>query len=241
MFTCLQKQCRRKLGSVRAVRACVVRKGAEKTEKAEEVKGKPVEKKVEAPRAGDMLFGSGLGTSTNANPFAIGGSTAANPFAMGGSSKAAANPFGNPFGGTPKSAPEKDQPEAKVEQTKDTPVSPAEGPSKLAQSFADTLKLNNTQATTTKEDEPQFYGPAEPWPSPIPNCFPNYYLDAEYEQLDAKPESIIPENIPTEEDVMADASGGGGEDWGGYEKSTLDKTFQKFADRVAENPEQVLR
>ena len=41
-------------------------------------------------------------------------------------------------------------------------------------------------------------------------------------------------------DIDGESSGGGKEDKEVFE-STIDKTFQKFADRVAQNPEQVLR
>jgi pre-rRNA-processing protein TSR4 len=41
-------------------------------------------------------------------------------------------------------------------------------------------------------------------------------------------------------DEPGESSGGGKEDKDVYE-STIDKTFQKFADRLAQNPEQVIR
>lgn len=73
----------------------------------------------------------------------------------------------------------------------------------------------------------------------LPPAYPLYYLvDADYEVLD-KAEDVA---IPTTTMDLDEGSGGGSqkEDKDVYE-STIDKTFQKFADRLAQNPEQVIR
>jgi pre-rRNA-processing protein TSR4 len=58
--------------------------------------------------------------------------------------------------------------------------------------------------------------------------------------LDAPSAPEIPENARMDIDTEGSGSGGGKEDKEIYE-SSLDKTFQKFADRVGENAEQILR
>lgn len=84
----------------------------------------------------------------------------------------------------------------------------------------------------------------EPWPSEaeLPAAYPIYHLDAEYETLDAPKESA-PESQSIgvdERDLMSAQSAGTQEDSEVFE-STIDKTFQSFADRLAQNPQQVLR
>ncbi|KAF8476879.1 programmed cell death protein 2 [Kalaharituber pfeilii] len=257
VFGCLHKVCRRKEGVVRAIRGVVVRKGKEggKWEGKLVVEGKnPVkeqkeleklEKKGETVRPGDMLFGDRLGAgsgraSGNANPFSKGrdssesNGTRANPFSTGS----------NPSSTFPSTSLTSQAP------LTSSPTKPASTASTLPKSFADTLKLSNTDDNPHPvkcDSSPLMLGPQEPWPSVLPSTYPHYYLDAEYEQLDATtPESLLHAQgrapVATEEELLNSASSdGGAEDWGGYEKSTLDKTFQKFADRVAQNPEQVLR
>ena len=78
----------------------------------------------------------------------------------------------------------------------------------------------------------------QPWPplSAFPSPYPSYHLDADYETLDP----TTPPSVKTAMEI--DAGGGGSKD---DEKeafeSTIDKTFQRFADRLAQNPLQVLR
>lgn len=239
VFACVQTQCRRKPGGVRAIRGVGLRKGAlakaeEEQKKAQEQKVREIEeaqkKKDEVARAGSILFGSesGLGIGGNANPFSMGGSAGANPFG---------NPCGNPFS-TGNSA---------IENPTATIPPPSTSTSDLSMNFASALKLNlQPPAAKDSDPEPLFYGPPEPWPNPLPQPpFPIYFLDADYEQLDSTPESLLQsatQNVRTDAASLVDSSSSsGGDDWGGYEKSNLDTTFQKFADRVAENPEQVLR
>lgn len=67
--------------------------------------------------------------------------------------------------------------------------------------------------------------------------YPSYHLDAEYEQLDTRaPE--LPSNVQVvDNDEYADTPMSNTD----ASESISDKTFQKFADRVSQNPEQVLR
>lgn len=253
VFACRRRSCRRKDGSIRALRA--VRVSPEAAAKAKARQEKEQRDKEERARAeaqrkekekglGEALFGvqnKSLGAAP-ANPFSspvAGGVPGADPFA---------NPFAkpaNPFGAAavaasstteektpgPEHEPEPEQPEAVPTRysTKDLP-----------KTFAETLSLNNPQTP---------HGPApppEPWPAEAdqPRPYPISYLaEADYETLDPTPPANNNDiTAPTME--LDDGPGGGG--GGGKEdkevfESTIDSTFQKFADRLAQNPDQCIR
>ena len=77
------------------------------------------------------------------------------------------------------------------------------------------------------------------WPTKdLPTPYPSYHLDAEYEALDLSPPT--PSSSKMKMDIDRDGDTGGGTDRETFE-SSIDKTFQRFADRLAQNPEQVLR
>ena len=247
LFACVQKQCRRKQGGVRAIRGVGIRKAAlareeelkKKRLEEEEAAWKRKEEEMRRPLPGDMLFGSGLGNT---------GAKSANPFSMGGGS-GGGNPFGNPFSIHSTPTATQAPPPSKL-TTSSASATTTTTPSTLPLTFASALKLGS-DTLAPKDLEPLFYGPPEPWPNPHPTLpFPHYYLDADYEELSSTPESLLrrtSQNTHTDPTSLLDSSsgsGGGGssgDDWGGYEKSTLDTTFQKFADRASENPDQVLR
>ncbi|KAI5790649.1 programmed cell death protein 2 [Peziza echinospora] len=204
---------------------------------------------------GEMLFGGGSGGASgaggNVNPFSMGGSAlggaGGNPFSIGGSG-GGGGAFGGSSGGmfstTTTTAPT---------TSSTTPKPPTITPTK---SFAETLKQNLPPPPPQPADaSSSLFGPPEPWPTPVPHTFPTYHLDAEYEQLDAiSPETLLKNtstgvsHIPSATDLLTNnndsttsGGGGGADEWGGYTKSDLDSTFQTFADRVSQNPEQVLR
>lgn len=223
VFACKKKSCRRREGSIRVIRGVRIEPGskpaaAKKAQKEE----RPVvkEEPKPQPKLGEALFGAkGLGSSSaSANPFATSGSASANPFASG------ANPFSSPKPETTKPAEETSK--AEVEEAAE----------KLPKSFAETLSLNNPQ----KEQGPP---PApEPWPAEkdLPAPYPISYLaDADYETLDPTPPPI-PQATRMEVDEPGSSAGGGKEDREVFE-SVMDGDFQKFADRMAQNPEQVIR
>ncbi|KAJ4365686.1 hypothetical protein N0V83_008306 [Neocucurbitaria cava] len=144
------------------------------------------------------------------------------------STTAPANPFSNPFSSKPNGQ---------------TPSAPAESDTKqdeasttLPESFASKVRLSSPLPSQ------QPARPREPWPaeSSFPTPYPLYHLDAEYETLDAPSTPQIPANARMDIDAEGSGTGGGKEDKDVFE-SSLDKTFQKFADRVGENAEQVLR
>lgn len=238
VFSCRRKSCRRKEGSIRAVRGMKISaeavaaaaKAKEQKEKENRAKEEAEAKKAAAPGLGDALFGGkGLG--------AAGGSGMSNPFSTGGGGGAGANPFAkaaSPFGANPFSTAAK----TPGPETKPTGNEAEDIAKDLPKTFAETLSLNNTQKTSGPPPAP------EPWPteSEQPKPFPVSYLaDADYETLDPIP--LPKQKIDASVMEIDDGSGAGSsgkEDKDTYE-STMDSTFQKFADRVGQNPEQCIR
>jgi len=75
----------------------------------------------------------------------------------------------------------------------------------------------------------------------LPTPFPHYNLDAEYETLDTEPTQ---RSVYEEERAASRAEGTDGSSSVKDEitfESTIDRTFQRFADRLAQNPLQVIR
>lgn len=251
VFGCRKKGCRRKEGSVRAVRA--TRVSAEATARAREKREREERDREEKERAeeagrkereglGEKLFGVQRGAfgapgGAGANPFSTTGGAAAsgmsNPFAKPASG-GMANPFSIPA--APAQAPDAIPAKSAEDAAKDLP-----------RTFAETLSLNNTQATTTTSTKPP--QPAyEPWPpeSDLSAPYPVSYLaEADYETLDPLP--LPTQNVSVSNMDVDDGGGGaGGSGGGGKEdknvfESTIDSTFQKFADRLSQNPEQCIR
>lgn len=211
---------------MRGVRGVRIPKGATSKPKPEAVTKSEEEPKSQdqpVPQLGQSLFGvkdsakGGAPTNPFANPFSTNNATApANPFSK---SSGSANPF------APSSASGQVSANDKKEKAEDS----------LPQTFADKVRISSPPTVT------QPVRPHEPWPasSDFPLPYPLYYLDAEYEALDAPSTPQIPENARMDVDVGSSEKGGK-EDKEVFE-SSIDKTFQKFADRVGQNPEQVLR
>ena len=212
IFTCKAKTCRRKEGSIRAIRA--VKLVAQSTnEKPVPQEDKPEKKPVQD--LGNMLFNSGPRQQIyqNANPFSVSTSRAPNPF----SPSTVENPFKSP--GPLSKSP-----------------SPASNPpiaaSNLSETFAQKVRLSSSSPPPS---------PSEPWPplSDFPPPYPSYHLDADFEFLDtpilpsssARPMEIDDSPAAARKDEDADA----------FESPSLDKAFRRFADRLAQNPLQVLR
>ncbi|EFX03374.1 pdcd2 domain protein [Grosmannia clavigera kw1407] len=243
VFACRNKGCRRKAGSIRAIRgvrmdvAAAVAEAAaaarKKKEKEEREAREAKEAKQTAPVLGEALFGV-------KNPFAAGGSNlggggsnpfGGNPFSLGGAS---ANGSKNPFSmGSPAVAKEA---AAEAKEAKETEE--AKEVKDLPRTFAETLSLNNKEAAA-----PTAAPVIEPWPAveTWPVTYPvSWIAEAEYETLDPTP--AMPEQAVQME--VDDGSGGGGssgkEDKYVFE-SSMDAAFQRFADRVSQNPEQVIR
>ncbi|WYZ34095.1 hypothetical protein EsH8_I_000371 [Colletotrichum jinshuiense] len=222
VFACRKSSCRRKQGSIRAVRGVRISKEVPAAKKAEPAAKKQEEepKKNDGPGLGTALFGGGSGA---ANPFA----SSANPFSTGSSSS---SPFSNAAPSNPFSKPAEPKPEvAKPEPAAGDPAS------SLSKTFAETLSLNNPQTPSGPAPPP------EPWPasSDLPKPYPVSYLaDAEFETLDPEP-MAVPQNARMEVDNEGGA--GGSVDTKDIFESSMDAVFQKFADRMEQNPEQAIR
>lgn len=225
VFACKRDSCRRKDGSIRALRGVRVwgdgTTTAQESQTEEQPEKEETKAKNDGPGLGDALFGGkGLGGGSGANPF----SSNANPFSTSSSAGGFNNPFStasaqNPFG----AQPQKDTPK---EQPKDVKTAT------LNKTFAETLSLNTTPAGPPP--------PPEPWPetSALPKPYPTLYLaEADYETLEPNTNKI-PDNARIEEvDAPETVSALDREAF----ESSMDAAFQKFADRLAQNPDQVIR
>ncbi|KAI5201152.1 hypothetical protein E4T39_05394 [Aureobasidium subglaciale] len=223
LWACKRKACRRKDGSVRAFRAIRASAIAAEVEKPKQPKQETT-KETPAPAApktnlGESLFG--VKTAPTAATSSI------NPFATGGASSRPANPFSSAPASTP-AAP--------------TPAATETTPS-LSDTFASKARISSPEPSSNTPAAPT--GPREPWPqqSAFPPPYPSYYLDADYETLDVeKPE--IPAQTRVDMDIdNVDGSSGAGADMDVKDafESSMDKAFQRFADRMSQNPEQILR
>lgn len=243
VFSCRRKSCRRKEGSIRAVRGVRVAVDAPAVKEDNKKKAAPVEEKKEMPKAsslglGEALFGGSKPATGGAktNPFATGGGASVNPFAPKGT--ASVNPF----------APKQETPAVPAEttSTEQQKQEQQQDEKDLPKTFAQTLNLNNTQQSTPAPAAVPV--PSEPWPtdaSALPRPYPERWIwDADYETLDPTP-ALPPQKIETM-DIDTEGAGASGSGSGGKEdkevfESTMDAVFQRFADRVGQNPEQVIR
>ncbi|WPG98878.1 Hypothetical protein R9X50_00167800 [Acrodontium crateriforme] len=141
----------------------------------------------------------------------------ANPFSTNSGSNIT-NPFAKSASSSSSTAPKSSEPE------------------KLAETFAQKARIASPPQSDITQPES-----SEPWPekSAFPEPFPSYYIDAEKEYLEAESQDI-PSNARVDNSADGEGSGGSGDMKGVFE-SSMDKTFQKFADRLSQNPEQVLR
>ncbi|KAH8161500.1 hypothetical protein CIB48_g6754 [Xylaria polymorpha] len=227
VFACQKKGCRRRDGSIRALRSLRVAPGSKLPllngdKKKKEEKPKPKEDPKPPINLGETLFGAKtLGGASGANPFATsslgGASASSNPFASAGNPFSAPKPAAEPTSTT--------QPENEEKTAEDVKA--------LLKTFAETLSLNSSQPDISQT-------PLEPWPPEAsqPKPYPISYLsEAEYETLDPTPPPVPQATAKMDID---DNSGGGKEDKEVFE-STMDAAFQRFADRLAQNPEQSIR
>jgi pre-rRNA-processing protein TSR4 len=228
MLCCRKKQCSKKIGSVRAFRE--VKKPVAKQAKENKHTVAPTPAQP-APNLGTALFGGSnpaASTANGANPFSMSSSTSGqspNPFSTSSpSGQAVTNPFSSLGGSSSLAAL--------------SPQKPSEEPPSA--SFADKLKIG-TDSTTSSVKKPS---PQESWPDPstFPPPFPSFYLDAYPEELEKEPAADISAKVGQSSKIQYDTedSGGASSSKDDFE-STMDKTFQRFSDRIAQNPEQVLR
>lgn len=230
VFGCRRSTCRRRDGSIRAVRGIRVWKeeveaAATTAREKKEAEEEEEAKRKEAEASTKSNVGAGLGEALFGATAFGSAASGGNPFASGGGGGGGANPFGspglasNPFSSPPAASTVKA--EIPVEQT----------PSQLSKTFAETLSIN------VLPTEPP--SPPEPWPDvkDLPAAYPTLYLaDADFETLDT-----TPDKIPTNARIEAeDAPEPSIIDKEAFE-SAMDSAFQKFADRLSQNPEQAIR
>ncbi|OAA56051.1 PDCD2 domain protein [Cordyceps fumosorosea ARSEF 2679] len=242
VFACQRASCRRREGSVRALRgvrvwkddgsAATEKKKREREEEEKEARKQAEEKRMESeqpkPRLGDALFGGGPPTTGSVNPF----SSNANPFSSSSNGAVSTNPFSaaNPFSSQPATAAP-----APTTNTKMT-ATPAKDGKDLPKTFAETLSIDSPKTDAIRPPA------SEPWPTAAqqPMPYPTLYLaDADYETLEPEPADMpLPANARIEDaDAPETTSAADREAF----ESAMDTTFQKFADRLAQNPEQVIR
>ncbi|KAI5196620.1 hypothetical protein E4T38_08410 [Aureobasidium subglaciale] len=222
LWACKRKACRRTVGSVRAFRAIRASAIPAESEKAKQPK-QETPKEAPAPAAPKTNLGESLfGVKSPASA-----SSSINPFATGGASSRPANPFSSSPAPTP-AAP--------------TPTATETTPS-LSETFASKARISSPEPSSVPATTSA--GPREPWPpqSAFPPPYPSHYLDADYETLDIeKPEIPAQTRVDMDIDNVDGASGAGADmDVKDAFESSMDKAFQRFADRMSQNPEQILR
>ncbi|KAL8950009.1 MAG: hypothetical protein Q9183_007556, partial [Haloplaca sp. 2 TL-2023] len=236
LFACRNKPCRRKPGTMRAIRGIKISPSEAKS-KAQATQAAPKDedaKDTQPPtNLGNSIFGSNQTYVVNPSgiPFSTSSNRTlnANPF----SSTPAANPV--PYG-------------HQKRHFKSLPTANAQDPSAsdpaniLSKSFAEQARLSSSAPPS----EPS---PREPWPSPslLPKLYPLYHLDADYETLDSDSPSPAPASTSAQPsapgmDKEAPASNEDDDPSSWLSSSAkADTTFLRFASRLAQNPEQVLR
>ena len=227
LFGCRRRTCRRKDGSIRAIRGVRALQNMKESKHPRDTKStaeSTAEQTTSQQNLGDSLFATNLTCVSGAklsNPFSSSPIPNANPFSSNSNSNAMVNntQVSSPF----------DALASKPSQRPSTEDLPETSASKVRISLPPT----STKPST----------PPEPWPenSQLPS-YPRYHLDAEKETLDApsQPSTPVPITDIDEPAASGTASSGAIDDADAFE-STIDKAFQRFADCLAQNPLQVLR
>ncbi|KAH9836892.1 putative 20S rRNA accumulation protein 4 [Teratosphaeria destructans] len=213
IWSCRRKACRRKEGSVRGFRATRVDSARASTAPSNGHTGTAAPIRID-PEPAPNLGNTLFGVKSSS-------SNTANPFVV--PSSAAATASANPFASGSSLA-------AKPAQKPITQDS-------LPDTFAQKARISSEPPT--QPIQPQA-GPHEPWPgtSAFPDPYPRYYVDADNEYLDSDPHEV-PSNARLDNAANGESSSSI-DDKAAFE-SSMDKTFQRFADRLSQNPEQVLR
>ncbi|KAF7507291.1 hypothetical protein GJ744_010725 [Endocarpon pusillum] len=213
IYSCRMKPCSQKVGSVRAIREVRKHKVEGATRSKAEKAILNAEPQKQSEDLGTTIFGatSSKSNPSNENPFSL----ASKPFSMSS----------NPFNSLPS-------------QTTLAAKPPQRAQEPSIETFASRLRISSP-SPQLKADVP-----GELWPqeSAFPKPYPYLHLDAEYEALaPVKPQ--IPEASSSKIQTQyseEDSTAPNGLDKDLFE-SNLDKTFLSFSDRLAQNPEQVLR
>src|SRR2546423_1096875 len=123
------------------------------------------------------------------------------------------------------------------------PQTPVDAPEPPSQTFASKLKISDPSSP-----QPPALSPSttEPWPptSSLPPPYPHFYLDADYETLvpeQPTQSSATALTSRTQYDIDDTAPNSTADAEKDTFESSLDATFLRFSDRLAQNPSQVLR
>ncbi|KAL8999620.1 MAG: hypothetical protein Q9169_001580 [Polycauliona sp. 2 TL-2023] len=232
VFMCRNKPCRRKPGAIRVIRGTKISASPTKTVAHHDQNPMPNESlrtSTPTPNLGDSIFNTKINGPANAR---------INPFSTSFIATTGINPFSSP-------KPGNDVPKSQQAHPKETPaIATTHQDPPLHETFAQKARISAAHNTSSLPK------PRSPWPSPslLPQPYPTYHLDADYETLDAPPtptaSSSSTHNIPYASSDTKDPPATDEDDdpanWlSGPAKA--DKTFLRFAARLAQNPEQVLR
>nr|POE92402.1 putative 20s rrna accumulation protein 4 [Quercus suber] len=213
VWACRRKACRRKNESVRVFRATRGTLADKKPTAIEKEQSTTATDNHDANTAPTPNLGETLfGVKSPSIP-------AANPFATSASSS---NDMSNPFTKASSAS------QASSTTTVDT----------LPETFAQKARISSGPIPSVSVPRQ----PQEPWPdqSVFPAPFPHYQIDAESEYLDSDPMEI-PSNARVGGGTLESEGSNSGLDEKSLFESSMDKTFQRFADRLAQNPQQILR
>ena len=178
-------------------------------------------KKPNAPATPSEKPSQTLGTALFGGAGPISGGSNANPFSLpNGNHTQQPNPFSSLAPTSSLAAMPPQKPEAETEPPTTT--------------FADKLKISGQAETFNQQKEP--WPKQDAFPPPYSDC----YLDADAEELETDQTSQSKPSGSSKTQYDVDDSNSNALDKDNFE-SELDKTFQKFSDRIAQNPEQVLR
>ena len=219
IFGCRKRSCHRKKGCVRAVRSTRAWKArgiGTETASLNNATGDGSRPQEPPQNLGNGLFNSrpSASSSRNSNPFKLPIGTVNNPGQVSGdvSSFSVSSPA--LFNSTLASA---DEPPA----TSVLPMRLTEKPQ---------IACHQSPSRTSDDT----------WPrnGELPKPYPLLHLEADYETLDDQVlESVMVQTLDLDEAANVPNSKEDSETF----ESTIDKTFQRFADRLAQNPLQVLR
>jgi len=213
VWACKKKACRRKQGSVRCFRG-LRRNHVPAAANVSQNAAHTANRAADSSVSQTRDLGESLfGVKTP-------GTTHVNPFATSHSNASAANPF------------------AAKSTTTATPAPTSASNETLPETFAQKLRVSSPPPIADNES------PAvkEAWPreAAFPDPYPSYHVDADKEYLEAEPQGV-PSNARLDRSAAnGEGSSSAAEDKMLFE-STMDKTFQRFADRLSQNPEQILR
>lgn len=215
LWACKRKACRRKEGSVRGFRAVKINQthvNAAESPAVDSIDDENIKRNATKPTVNLGETLFGVQSPSGAQN---------NPFSTSAASTGTANPFAS------SSSP------AAKEIQKPVSIEP------LAETFAQKARISSPPPPKSTIPTPE---PQEPWPerSAFPKPYQSSHVDADVEYLDTEPQDI-PSNASLERGgAEGESSSNVLDDKAAFE-SSMDKTFQRFADRLSQNPEQILR